>query len=101
MEKSRRQFLVRACMGAVACLAAPVVAQQGGTACYDPASLPLSQKSRRRSLAYTDISGEPGKRCALCAFFTEAEGNCGSCQMLSGGTVSAGGICSSFAAKAS
>lgn len=68
-------------------------------ACADPASLPYTQKSRRRAVGYVDKAAGPARRCSLCAFFTAGEGSCGTCQMLSGGPVDAGGVCNSFAPK--
>ena len=101
---SRREFLSlagKAGLGASAALALlpAVSARAGEAACYDPASLPLSQRTRRRSLAYTDLSGDSARRCGLCAFFTGTTEGCGTCQMLTGGTVSAAGVCSSFAPR--
>ena len=69
-------------------------------ACFDPASLPLSQKSRRRAVDYMDQSNDPARHCGLCAFFAGTAAGCGTCQLLGGGPVSAGGLCSSFAARA-
>jgi len=66
-------------------------------ACYDPSALPLSQRSRRRSLGYLDVSSDPAKRCAGCSFFKNSAQGCGTCQMLSGGPVNAGAVCNSFA----
>lgn len=69
-------------------------------ACFDPAALPLSQKSRRRSLNYVDPSPDPARKCGGCSFFTATEGQCGTCQMLTGGPVTASAVCTSFAPKA-
>jgi hypothetical protein len=76
-------------------------ARAAAPACYDPAALPLSQRNRRRSLGYVEPSADPKKSCSGCAFFTAgAQTGCGTCQLLSGGPVSAGAVCTSFAAKA-
>lgn len=100
MSTSRRHFLGLAAAAPVALLAAGT-ARAAEAACYDPAALPFSQKSRRRSLGYVEVSSDPKKRCDACAFFTAAApASCGSCQMLGGGAVSAGAVCNSFAAKA-
>ncbi|WP_267224711.1 high-potential iron-sulfur protein [uncultured Novosphingobium sp.] len=76
------------------------VSAQSPTACADPATLPLSQRSRRRALGYTSPSTDAQKHCSLCAFFTSTGVGCGTCQMLSGGTVEATAVCTSFAKKA-
>jgi hypothetical protein len=69
--------------------------------CYDPNTLPLSQRSRRRSIGFKDVSPDPAKRCAICAFFTATGASgCGTCRMLTGGVVGANGVCNSFAKKA-
>lgn len=98
MNRSRRNFVLLAGMAPLA-----LVAGRGAAAvppaCYDPASLPLSQKNRRRSLGYTDASTDPQKSCSACAFFIVGEGSCGTCQLLSEGPVSAHGVCNSFALK--
>jgi hypothetical protein len=67
--------------------------------CFDPNALPLSQKSRRRSLGYLDPSSDPERRCAGCSFFKASDAQCGACGMLSGGPVSASAVCSAFAAR--
>jgi hypothetical protein len=59
----------------------------------------MSQKNRRHALGYIEASGEPQRRCGLCTFFSGSDGGCGTCQMLSGGPVSAQGVCNSFVAK--
>ena len=92
----RRGLLAMAALAPFALLSAA----RAAAACYDPAALPLSQKSRRRSLGYTDVSADPAKRCGLCAYFTAGDGGCGTCQLLSGGPVSAASGCTSFAARA-
>ena len=76
------------------------VSAQSPTACADPATLPLSQRSRRRALGYTSPSTDPQKHCSLCSFFMPAAGGCGTCQMLSGGAVEATAVCTSFAKRA-
>lgn len=83
----------------IAGVIAPGVAAAAEGACYDPASLTLSQRTRRRALGYVDASADPARRCGLCAFFAAGAAGCGTCQILSGGPVSAPGLCSSYAAK--
>jgi hypothetical protein len=95
MNSTRRKFL------AVAGLTPLVLAgaAHAAEACYDPNTLPFTQKSRRRSLGYVDASPTPEKQCSRCSFFTAAAPGCGTCQMLSGGPVNAAGLCNSFALK--
>lgn len=100
MDHSRRTFLRTAAALAPVGLALPLVARaQAPAACVDPASLPLSQKSKRRALAYAEPSDQPGKACGACAFYTAgAAAGCGTCTLLSG-PVAAIAVCSSFAPK--
>ncbi|WP_395336746.1 high-potential iron-sulfur protein [Novosphingobium sp. BL-8H] len=95
---TRRGFV--GLMSAFACtsLASRGLAQAPAV-CSDPATLPLSQRSRRRALGYTSPSNDPQKHCSLCAFFTAGAGACGTCQMLSGGAVEATAVCTSFTKK--
>ncbi|MGE3691505.1 MAG: high-potential iron-sulfur protein [Novosphingobium sp.] len=99
MELARRRLLAIAGIAPLA-LAASARAMAEEAACYDPASLPLSQKNMRRSLGYMEASNDTAKSCGACAFYKSAGGNCGSCQLLSGGAVNKGAVCTSFAAKA-
>jgi hypothetical protein len=97
MITSRRRFLSLAVVGVP--LATVGGASAWAAACYDPATLPLSQKNRRRSLSYVEAAADPARRCMGCAFFTVAAGEgCGTCAMLNS-TVNAGASCSSFAAR--
>lgn len=98
MHHSRRNFLALASLAPAALLVAGS-ANAAGQACYDPNTLPLSQKTRRRGLGYVEPSPDSTKHCGGCAFFTAAEPSCGSCQMLSGGPVSALAVCNSFAPR--
>ena len=101
MKPSRRNFLALAAGAPLALLAAGRTRAADAPACYDPAALPFSQKSQRRSLGYLEVSADPKKHCGACAFFTAAaQGGCGTCQLLSGGPVRADAVCGSFAAKA-
>jgi hypothetical protein len=100
MSASRRNFLGLAAAVPLAALATKAASAAAPAACYDPATVPLSQRNRRRSLGYVELSSDPKKRCGLCAFFAPvANSGCGSCQLL-GSTVNAGAVCTSFAAKA-
>lgn len=113
MNNSRRDFLAHGL--ALASLAVPGAALAQGAVCADPASLPLSQKNRRRSVGYSEPSADAARACGLCTFFTasnsgsnsanisgsisESKAACGTCTMLGGGPVSAQGVCTSFTAK--
>lgn len=101
MDQTRRAFLALAAAAPFALSTLAAAAEPAAPACYDPAKLPLSQKSMRRSLGYVEASPDPRKRCGLCAFFTGTQAGCGTCALLSGNPVNAGGVCNSFAPKAS
>lgn len=95
MTVDRRRFLNLA-VGAGAATAAAVSGTRAlAAACYDPATLPLSQKNRRRSLGYVEVAADPARRCMGCAFFTVAEEGCGKCAMLNA-TVNSAASCKSF-----
>lgn len=98
MNPSRRNMLAIVGLAPVALLAART-SRAAETPCYDPAALPLSEKNRRRAIGYAEASADPMKRCGGCAFFTAGKGNCGTCQLLSGGRVTSQGLCNSFAPK--
>lgn len=98
MEKSRRNFMGLLALAPVSVLFAGR-AMAADSVCYDPQTLPLSQKNRRRSVGYVSASSDAKRQCSLCVFFTPGQGACGNCQMLSGGPVEAGGVCNSFAPK--
>jgi High potential iron-sulfur protein len=101
MTTTRRNFL-----GQTGILVGLACAVRGGgavaadAACVDPATLPLSQRNRRRAIGYVEASTDPKKRCGICAFFKASSSGCGTCQLLSGGTVNSNGVCTSFAPKA-
>lgn len=102
MTMDRRQFAARMGITLLAAglpAAASAAAPAGPASCADPASLPLSQRSRRRSLGYVEPATDAARRCGLCAFFTGDPAGCGACQMLTGGPVSGLATCNSFAAK--
>lgn len=73
--------------------------QARAQACYDPAALPMSQRSRRRSLGFKEQAPDPKKVCGTCSFFTATSGGCGTCRMLTGGPVAATSVCNSWAGK--
>lgn len=93
MKTTRRQLLGFAVAGVPVAIA--LGAAGARAACLDPATLPLSQKNRRRSLGYVEAATDPARRCQGCAFFTPATDGCGKCQMLDA-TVNAGATCNSF-----
>jgi uncharacterized protein (DUF1501 family) len=99
MNTSRRHFLTLTGLAPLALVGFSSARADAPAACYDPATLPLSQKSRRRSLGYAEASVDPAKHCSACAFFTGTSAGCGTCAMLTGGAVNGGGVCNSFAAK--
>ncbi len=100
MAPSRRAFLAAASLVPFAGLAAASALAAEAAACYVPATLPLSQKSRRRALGYVEVSSDPQQQCGACAFYTAKAGDCGSCQLLGDGPVTAAAVCTSFAKKA-
>lgn len=97
-EISRRRLLGLGVAAAGAGLALATSAR-AADACFDPDTLPASQKSMRRTLGYQLHSSDPKKRCGLCAFFTAAAGDCGKCALLNGGPVVTGSVCNSWAPK--
>jgi hypothetical protein len=100
MTIDRRRFLTLAATTApLAALTIGIGSALAETAaCYDPAALPFSQKTRRRSLGYVEASTDPAKHCSACSFFTAAAAGCGTCGLLNG-PVNAGAVCSSFAPR--
>ena len=98
MNADRRHFLTIAALVPFAGLAASR-ALADATACYDPASLPFSQKGMRRSLQFVAVAPDPSKHCGLCSFYSQTKSGCGTCQLLSG-PVEAASFCASYAPKA-
>ena len=99
MTIDRRSFLALAAGCVPLALLVAGGAQALAPACYDPATLPLNQKNRRRSLGYVEASSDPARHCSACSFFTAGTAGCGTCGLLSG-PVNAGAVCSSFAPRA-
>jgi hypothetical protein len=97
MEQSRRRLLTLAGLAPLSLFIAGQA--RAADACYDRAALSFDQRNRRAALGFVDASGDPKRHCALCTFFTPGQGGCGTCQLLGGGPVSAGSVCSSFAPK--
>ncbi|HEY4366673.1 MAG TPA: high-potential iron-sulfur protein [Steroidobacteraceae bacterium] len=73
----------------------------GGTVCADPSAMTDAEHSTRTSLGYAEKSPNPAQTCAGCAFFHAAAegGDCGTCDMMSGGPVNSHGHCNSWSAK--
>lgn len=90
MLTTRRAFVILGCLSPFAAVS-PAFAEP---ACGG--NLNLSQQNRRRALGYVDLSNVEDKQCGKCTYFMAGEGGCGTCQMLSGSGVSAGGVCNSF-----
>jgi hypothetical protein len=100
---SRRDVLQRsaAAMGALAALGAAACGKNKvALVCTDTTGLAPTDAQIRTTLAYQDISTEPGKTCTKCQQFVEAPaaGSCGSCKVLKG-PINPNGYCKSFAAK--
>jgi hypothetical protein len=99
---SRRDVLQQsAALGALVVLG-------GGAACNKPAALVCTDTTGlaatdvqvRTSLAYVDVSTEPGKSCANCQQYVAAAaaGTCGTCKVVKG-PINPGGYCKSFVLK--
>jgi hypothetical protein len=97
MNVNRRRFLRFAAIAGATSAAAITGAAQAAQ-CYDAATLPLSQKNRRRSLGYVEVTADQSRGCAGCAFFTSADAGCGKCAMLNS-IVAPGASCNSFVAR--
>ena len=76
----------------------PAAAQQ--QACFDLATLPMSQRSFRTSLGFKMQATDPNKRCGTCNFYTPGAGDCGKCQIFNNGPTTANSTCGSWAKKA-
>ena len=85
---------------AVLALAPLAMAGTARAACYDPAALARSIQARRRTLGFEETASDPAKRCGGCTFFTATQGDCGKCNLMTGGPVTAAGTCRSWAKKA-
>ena len=96
MAVSRRNLLGLIALAPIGLTAARA---QTALACYDPASLPASQKSMRNALGFKDASPDPARHCSICVFFTGTKAGCGTCALLSGGGVTATSVCNSFGRK--
>jgi hypothetical protein len=100
---SRRDVLRQsAAFGVVAAFGAAACGKEKHAAlsCMDTSSLSSADAQLRTTLAYADISTEPGKSCALCQQFVPAPtpDTCGTCKILKG-PINPNGNCKSFVAK--
>jgi hypothetical protein len=67
--------------------------------CVDTTSLAAADVQVRTSLAYVDVSVEPGKSCTVCQQFVPVAPNtCGTCKVVKG-PINPKGFCKSFVAK--
>jgi hypothetical protein len=67
--------------------------------CADTTTLPSTDAQMRTTLAYLDVSIEPGKSCLACQQFVAGPaGACGSCKVLKG-SINPAGYCKSFLAR--
>ena len=105
MDSGRRGFLGLAAVSPLVLLglisrAASAQEQAAAPACFDLNTLPMSQKSIRKSLGFQMHYTDPNKRCGTCNFFTPGTGECGKCQIFDNGPTTANSVCSSWAKKA-
>jgi hypothetical protein len=74
-------------------------AQSAGPACTDTSALEAADVQVRTTLAYADVSTEPGKVCTSCQqFLPGPPAACGTCKILRG-PISPYGSCKAFVAK--
>ena len=100
-KMSRRDLLQNAAalgslavFGAAACSKTPAALN-----CTDTTGLAPADVTVRTSLAYTDVSTEPGKSCTTCQqFVPTTPTTCGTCKVLKG-PINPKGYCKSFVAK--
>jgi len=97
-----RRWLLSCALGAPAVsalLASSLATAAESSKCVDPEELTPAEAGLRRSLGYTDTSSQPQKSCSGCGFFSAADAGCGTCKILNGGAVNAGGYCTSWSAR--
>jgi hypothetical protein len=100
---SRRDVLRRgAGLGALAVAGASVACSKPkapALSCTDTSALSPTDLTIRTSLAYVDVSTEPGKTCSGCLQFLPASPDaCGACKVVKG-PINPSGYCKSFAPK--
>ncbi len=102
-ELSRRELLARTVvLGAAAAFGAAACSKNKAPAltCTDTSGMSPTDLQVRTTLAYVDVSVEPGKTCSNCQQFVApaAPGTCGACKVLKG-PINQSGYCKSFVAK--
>jgi hypothetical protein len=101
-DLTRRELLERsAAFGAVAALLVTGCSKKAPALnCTDTTGLSATDSMVRTTLAYVDVSTEPGKSCSNCQQFVAppAPGTCGTCKVLKG-PINPTGYCKSFVAK--
>ncbi len=68
--------------------------------CADPDAMTSGERALRASMNYTEKSTNPQQVCAGCAFFHAGEGQCGTCDMFTGGPANRDGRCDSWSSAA-
>jgi hypothetical protein len=56
-------------------------------------------KTQKKNLGYVDKSTKAGQECDDCRFYKAVDKTSGTCQLIPGGTVQAGGWCKSWVKK--
>jgi hypothetical protein len=99
---TRRDLLRRgAAFGALAFVGAAAACSKKPAAlsCTDTSALSPADLTVRTSLAYVDVSTEPGKMCSGCLQFIPASPDaCGACKVVKG-PINPAGYCKSFSPK--
>jgi hypothetical protein len=99
---SRRDVLERgAALGVLTVFGAAACGKEQPKAlsCVDTSSLAFADVQVRTTLAYVDVSVEPGKSCTGCQQFVPVAPNvCGTCKVVKG-PINPKGYCKSFVAK--
>jgi hypothetical protein len=99
---TRREVLQRsASLGVLASLGATACGkEQRALSCTDTSALSPIDAQVRATLAYVDLSTEPGKTCSACQQYIPAPSPdvCGTCKVVKG-PINPNGNCKSFVAK--
>jgi hypothetical protein len=102
-EKVPRRYVLQrtASLGFVAALGAIACGKERrALSCTDTSALAPIDAQMRATLAYVDISTEPGKTCSGCQQYIPAPSPdiCGTCKVVKG-PINPNGNCKSFVAK--